>query len=155
MIKKYAISTFICLTFLGACVPLTYKDTGGQAVFHWQKANTGVEKFSRDHIYCLRQAEPFSIINTLTEFYQNMFYSEEKKLDIRADWKSETGIWATYVPYPGAQPLIVNSVRDDTENDVDVYVACMKSRGYMLRHYDIPEITNIYLHGTDRYIYDY
>ena len=72
---------------------------------------------------------------------------EEQKLAIRADWDADKGIWATYIPYPGAQPLIVNYLRDDADVDPGDYSDCMKSKGYTIRSYEIPEITNIRLHG--------
>ena len=30
----------------------------GQIVYHWAKENTGVQKFSKDHSECMREAEP-------------------------------------------------------------------------------------------------
>ena len=29
----------------------------GQVIYHWEKENTGIEKFARDHSECLRKAE--------------------------------------------------------------------------------------------------
>ncbi len=75
-----------------------------------------------------------------------VFYTEETKLDTRADWKSSKGIWASYVPYPGAQPLIVNSRYDDDDISPKNYRKCMQSKGYWAREHDIPEITNINLY---------
>lgn len=92
-----------------ACTSVYEDDAQGQIVYHWERPRTGVIKFSRDHSECLRAAENWS----WTPDINSWFYSEEAKLDIRADWHAERGIWATYVPYPGAQPLIVNSLRDD------------------------------------------
>jgi len=114
----------------------------GQVIFHWEKAHTGVEKFSRDHSECMREAEDFKLIPNI----KNWFYSEEKRIDIRADWHSEKGIWASYVPYPGAQPLLVNSVRDDTNSSPRKYRICMEKRGYTHRTYDIPTTTNIFIY---------
>ena len=118
----------------------------GQVIFHWERENTGVEKFARDHSECLRKAEQFTLIPGV----KNWFYSEECKLDIRADWHSEKGIWASYIPYPGAQPIIINSLRDDANIDPSDYRDCMERRGYWNRRYDIPTTTNIYIYKPQR-----
>ena len=60
------------------------------------------------------------------------------------------GIWATYVPYPGAQPLIVNSLRDDENIKPKAYRECMENRGYAHRFTDIPETTNLYIYRPQR-----
>ena len=114
----------------------------GQVIFHWERKNTGVEKFSRDHSECMREAEDFKLIPNI----RSWFYSEEKRIDIRADWHSEKGIWASYVPYWGAQPLVVNSVRDDTDSSPRKYRICMEKRGYTHRTHDIPSVTNIFIY---------
>ena len=113
----------ISIAFLSSC---TFFSKGkGQVIFHWERVNTGVEKFSRDHSECMREAEDFKLIPNI----KNWFYSEEKRIDIRADWHSEKGIWASYVPYWGAQPLLVNSVRDDKDSSPKKYRICMEKRG--------------------------
>ena len=114
----------IFLTFISASCTMFTKGKG-QVIFHWQRENTGVEKFSRDHSECMREAEDFKLIPNV----KSWFYSEEKRIDIRADWHSEKGIWASYVPYWGAQPLVVNSVRDDTNSSPRKYRICMEKRG--------------------------
>ena len=118
----------------------------GQVIFHWEKENTGAEKFARDHSECLREAEDFS----LSPDVKSWFYSEEVKLDLRADWHAQKGIWASYVPYPGAQPVMVNSLRDDTRiNPVD-YRTCMEKKGYWHRRYNIPTTSNIFLYKPQK-----
>lgn len=64
----------------------------GQVIYHWERENTGVEKFARDHSECMRKAE-----NIRLPDFRTWFYSEEVKLDIRADWHAEKGIWASYI----------------------------------------------------------
>lgn len=137
--RKYFI--LFCL-LLSSCT--MFSRGTGQVIFHWQKQNTGVEKFSRDHADCLLIAKEF----TLMPDFRTWFYSEETKLNTRADWRSDKGIWATYIPYAGAQPLIVNSRYDDSDIDPADYNKCMKSKGYWHRSYDIPEITNINLYKS-------
>lgn len=114
----------------------------GQVIFHWEKANTGIEKFSRDHSECMREAEDFKIIPNI----KNWFYTEERRIDVRADWHSEKGIWASYVPYWGAQPILVNSIRDDKDSSPKKYRKCMEKRGYSHRTHDIPTVTNIFVY---------
>ena len=136
----------ILVCCLAVCSCTYFSKGSGEVVYHWEKTHTGVEKFSRDHAECLMAAKEF---NLLPDF-RTWFYSEETKLNTRADWKSDKGIWATYVPYPGAQPLIVNSRYDDTDISPKDYSACMRSKGYWPREHDIPEITNINLYKARR-----
>lgn len=139
-----------CLFCLGLCscswLPFYDDEPQGQIVYHWAKENTGVQKFSKDHSECMRIAEPTRWLPDISSW----FYSEEVQLKIRADWHSGKGIWATYVPYTGAQPLIVNSVRDDSEVSPKKYRQCMEARGYWHRNANIPEITNIYVYKPQR-----
>ena len=93
----------------------------GQVIYYWERENTGVEKFARDHSECMRKAE-----NIRLPDFRTWFYSEEVKLDIRADWHAEKGIWASYIPYPGAMPIVVNSLRDDADSDPKEYRLCME-----------------------------
>ncbi len=142
MNKKY-----LALSFALALCSCTYLSKGsGQVVFHWEKPHTGVEKFSRDHAECLMAAKEFKLMPD----FRTWFYSEETKLNTRADWKSTKGIWASYIPYEGAQPLIVNSRYDDDDISPANYRKCMKSKGYWERDHDIPEITNINLYKARR-----
>lgn len=137
---KKIFSLIMTIFLLSSC---SWLSSGkGQVIFHWERANTGIEKFSRDHSECMRQAEDFKFIPNI----KNWFYSEEKRIDIRADWHSEKGIWASYVPYWGAQPLLVNSVRDDTGSSPKKYRKCMEKRGYSHRTHDIPTVTNIFIY---------
>lgn len=114
----------------------------GQVIYHWQRPNTGVTKFARDHSECMRLAEDFKMVPNI----KNWFTSEEFRYDIRADWHSEKGIWASYVPYPGAQPLMVNSIREDFSSSPRKYRICMEKRGYTHRTNDIPSVTNIFIY---------
>lgn len=118
----------------------------GQVIYHWEKENTGIEKFARDHSECLRKAEDFQLVPNVMSW----FYSEEVKLDVRADWHAKKGIWASYIPYPGAQPIVVNSLRDDVNIDPGDYRDCMERRGYWHRRYDIPTTSNIYIYKPQR-----
>lgn len=121
----------------------------GQVIYHWERENTGVAKFSRDHSECMRQAEDISLPD-----FRTWFYSEEVKLDVRADWHAEKGIWASYVPYPGAMPVMVNSLRDDSDSDPKKYRLCMEDKGYWHRTYNLPSVTNIYVYKPQRVLQD-
>lgn len=122
----------------------------GQMVYHWERYNTGVEKFARDHNICMREAEAFSMMPRIRTLWHSIFYSEKQKVATRADWDAEKGIWATYIPYPGAQPIIINYLRDDSEVDADDYSECMHKKGYNIRSYEIPTITNIHVYGRPK-----
>ena len=114
----------------------------GQVVYHWERTRTGVQKFSADHSQCLADAKAIQWLPDVSAW----FYTEETKLNTKADWNSDKGIWATYIPYAGAQPLIVNSRYDDSDINPQKYRDCMKRKGYWYRTHDIPEITNINLY---------
>ena len=130
------------LTFVTACSSNPLSRGKGQVIFHWERNKTGVQKFSRDHSECMREAESTKYIPNI----KNWFISEEARYDIRADWHSEKGIWASYVPYEGAQPILVNSIRDDTTSNPKKYRVCMEKRGYTHRKHNIPTVTNIFIY---------
>lgn len=137
--KKY----FLLLTLLFLFSACTWLSEGeGQVIYHWERPRTGVEKFARDHSECMRKAEDFKFLPN----FKSWFYSEEARYDIRADWHSEKGIWASYVPYTGAQPILVNSIRDDSDSSPRKYRKCMEGRGYTRRLHDIPTTTNIFVY---------
>ena len=134
--KKIFISLLcICLT---AC-------SGGrkrQVVFHCDRYNTGGIKFARDHSECMRQAEAFK----LWPNFKSWFYTEEQRYNIVVKWHKEHGVWASFVPYPGAMPVTVNSVRDDTDVSPRKYQKCMLRKGYVERTTDIPGTSNLFVY---------
>lgn len=145
--KKTLLFHLFCLFSLSACGISSYDDPDlGQVIYHWGREGTGVQKFAADHSECMRYAEPSKFFPDISSW----FYSEAAKLNIRADWHSGKGIWATYVPYPGAQPLAVNSLREDEEVSPKVYRQCMEARGYWHRTANVPEVTNIYIYRPQR-----
>ena len=135
--KKLYVS--LISAFLASSCTL-FQDGDGQVIYHWERENTGVQKFARDHSECMRQAEDFKLLPDV----RTWFFSEEVKMNIRADWHSEKGIWASYVPYPGAMPVMVNSLRNDSDSSPRKYRLCMEDRGYWHRTYNLPSVTNIY-----------
>ncbi len=114
----------------------------GQVVFHWDRYNTGGVKFSRDHSECMRQAEALKFFPN----FRSWFYTEEQRYEIAVKWYKEHGIWASFVPYPGAMPIMVNSVRDDTDASPRKYQKCMLQKGYVERTTDIPEASNLFVY---------
>ena len=114
----------------------------GQVVFHWDRYNTGGVKFARDHSECMREAEPIKIFPR----FRSWFYTEEQRYEIVVKWHKENGIWASFVPYPGAMPIMVNSVRNDSKSSPRVYQKCMLRKGYVERTTDIPEASNLFIY---------
>ena len=147
MMKKILYSVALSCLSLTSC---TWFSSGqGQVIYHWERENTGIEKFARDHSECMRQAEDLRLPD-----FRTWFYSEEVKLDIRADWFAEKGIWASYVPYPGAMPIMVNSLRDDYDSNPKKYRLCREDKGYWHRTYHLPSVTNIYVYRPQRVLQD-
>ncbi len=136
---------FFILATASGCTLLSKADQG-QVVYHWERPQTGVEKFSRDHSECLRNAEDLKFWPDVSSW----FYSEEARNEIIVDWHSTRGVWATYVPYRGAQPLIINSLRADEDVNPREYRVCMEDKGYEKRIANIPEITNIFVYNPQR-----
>ena len=128
-----------------------FNDGGqGQVIYNWDKANTGIAKFSRDHSECLKEAEGwFHWPN-----FASWFYSEEYRYNIHVDWHKEKGIWASYVPYKGASPVLVNSIRNTEYSDPHDYRICMEEKGYAHRTYNLPTVTNIFVYKPQQ-TYDY
>lgn len=124
-------------------------DGKGQIIYHWERPQTGIEKFSRDHSECMRIAEGIHMPD-----FRTWFFSEETKLDLRANWHDEKGIWASYVAYPGAQPVLVRSLRDNSGSNPRKYRLCMEDRGYAHRQENIPSVTNIYVYKPQRMLQD-
>lgn len=114
----------------------------GQVVFHWDRYNTGGLKFSRDHSECMREAEPFRFFPD----FKSWFYTEEQRYKTAVKWHKEKGIWASYVPYPGAMPIFVNSVKDDTDVSPRKYQKCMLRKGYIERTTNVPEASNLFVY---------
>lgn len=130
---------FVAITiFLASC----YSGPKGQLVFHWDRYNTGGIKFARDHSECMRKAEAFKFIPS----FRSWFYTEEQRYNTVVKWHKEHGIWASFVPYPGAMPIMVNSVRDDTDVSPKKYQRCMLEKGYVNRTINVPEASNLFVY---------
>lgn len=137
----------IILFFIFLTTSCAWLEKGeGQIVYHWAREKTSVFYFVQDHSECLRASEDMSWMPDI----KSWFYSEEARYDIRADWHSEKGVWASYVPYAGAQPLVTNSLRDDIDVNPRKYRLCMEARGYWHRTYDIPTTTSIHVYKPQK-----
>ncbi|MDR1694656.1 MAG: hypothetical protein LBR70_05675 [Lactobacillaceae bacterium] len=132
----------ITLSACGITSSISSPKGEGQVIFHWEKENTGIKKFSRDHNECMKQAEAFRFIPN----FKTWFYSEEARNEIRPNWHAEKGVWASYVAYPGAQPVVLNSLWRNEDINPRKYRLCMESRGYWHRTYDIPTVTNVFVY---------
>lgn len=147
--KKLLCMTLV-FSFLNGCSWMYWWDSAkGQVIYHWERPRTGIEKFARDHSECMRKAEGFHVPD-----FRTWFFSEEAKLDLRANWHAERGIWASYVAYPGAQPVLVRSMRENDGSNPRKYRVCMEDRGYTHRKDNIPEVTNIYIYKPERIMRD-
>lgn len=113
------------LFILGVCSFLL-SGCGGQTVFYWERPNTGATWFAKDHTECLRKADFWPY------YWPGWPWGWQKEPDpnLRFDNDAANGIWASYVPYPGAQPLYVNSLRGDWSMSPSWYRRCMEDRGY-------------------------
>ena len=101
----------------------------GQKVFYWERPNTGAAWFAKDHRECLQEADLFPFE------WPGMPWGTEKPptLNLRFDNDAPSGVWAQFIPYPGARPLYVNSAKDDWSVDYDSYEQCMLDRHYRPR----------------------
>lgn len=147
MNKNILLITTSILLITGCGITSSTTSEGeGQVIYHWEKENTGIQKFARDHNECMK-------IGEATRFLPNFkmwFYSEEAKLDIRPNWHSDKGVWASYVAYPGAQPVVVNSLWRNEDISPKKYRLCMEDRGYWHRTHNIPTVTNIFVYKPQK-----
>ena len=99
----------------------------GQAIFYWEKPDTGPTWFAKEHNDCLEEADwwPWSLPSWPP--------GHTKLPELRFDNDSDNGIWANFVPYPGAQPVYVNAKQDDSSMSISAYESCMERKGYKQR----------------------
>ena len=101
----------------------------GQKTFYWQRPNTGINWFVKDHNECMKEADwfPFRWPGWPWD------WGEQAPLNLRFDNDSGNGVWAQFIPYPGAQPVYVNYVSGDWSVDYGDYQDCMEDRHYTQR----------------------
>ena len=108
------------LTGLTAC-------GGGQTTFYWYKEGVGPQWFAKDHNECLAEADYFPWTAPAWP------PGTEPLPELRFDNDANNGIWANFIPYPGAQPVHVNSLADDWSMSRSSYRRCMEDKGYVQR----------------------
>ena len=117
---------FLMLLFLSGCYFVQEDEREGQKVFYWERPNTGVTWFAKDHKECMQKADwwPFE--------WRGLPW-EPEELKLRFDNNSENGVWAQFIPHPGAMPVHVNYAVGDWSVDYDDYQQCMEKRHYTQR----------------------
>ena len=112
---------FSSLLVLTAC---GYK---GQTIFFWEKPDVGPVWFAKEHNECLASADwwPWQA--------PTWPLGSARQPELRFDNDSDNGIWANFVPYPGAQPVYVNSLVNDSTMSPSRYESCMEDKGYVQR----------------------
>jgi hypothetical protein len=100
----------------------------GQTIYNWERNYANMDRFTEDHLECLKISDhfPYKI--------PNPFDRAETK-NTKAKWDDYRGIWASYTPYKGAQPILVKYEKNSWTVDNDKYTDCMLSRGYRQRSY--------------------
>ena len=121
--KKFLLCS---LFLLNGCYFFQADEGEGQKLFYWERPNTGVAWFAKDHRECMTEADwwPFEFPT---------WPWETKKLNLKFDNDSENGVWAQFIPYPGAQPVHINYAMSDWSVDYDDYQECMERRHYTQR----------------------
>ena len=116
-------TVFFTLFILAGC--------SGQKVYVWERQETGVYQFAEDHQHCMKHADfvPWGV-PTLPSL---MGYP--KPLKLRARWEDHNGVWASYVPHRGADPVTVNYRKRSNTVSPYIYQRCMRSIGYVENPY--------------------
>lgn len=107
----------------------------GPVVYNWRAENVGMAQFVEDHDACMESSD-------LLPDWPDWLTFGTKKLNTRADWDGR-GIWASYVPYVGAEPVLVNSNQKDFATSTTAYSGCMRVRGYRTRRLNLHEASHI------------
>lgn len=125
---RYFFSVFACfglILSLSAC-----GTTDGVDVYHWRPvSNIGPNQFVRDHNYCIRDADAWPLDTSpgdLVDYFSPGPHDPRHRLD-----SDEHRVWASFVPYPGAQVIYVNDVNSSSYVDGEDYASCMESFGYV------------------------
>lgn len=94
-----------------------------QTMYHWHKPETGMTQFVQDHNACLCAADMFP-------WTSPQILHPTEQYNTRMKNNRSGGIWASYIPYQGAQPVYVNSFMNDSSMIRPLYASCMERRGY-------------------------
>ena len=118
----------VCFVVLGT-VSLAACSTEA-TVYHWAgRRDVGPQKFVVDHNLCMREADfwPFekSLYDTV-DYFSPGPHDPKHRID-----PGEDRVWASFIPYPGAQAVYVNDINSSNTIDGDDYVSCMEDKGYV------------------------
>ncbi len=118
------INKLLMLLSLAVLAGCGYK---GQTIFYWEKADVGPTWFAKEHNECLAKADYWP--------WQAPAWppGTARMPELRFDNDADNGIWANFVPYPGAQPVYVNSLVNDATMSASSYESCMEKKGYVQR----------------------
>ena len=121
MEKVRQIPILLSLILLGMYLPVQ-ADSKERKIFYWERPNTGVGQFAKDHRDCMLKADilPFELPSR----------TKEPKT-LRFD--DDSGVWGNFIPYPGALPVNVKYEHSDRFVNYDNYQQCMEQRHYTQR----------------------
>ncbi len=124
---RYLLKKVCVIALAGASVSACSSQA---TVYHWQSRNdVGPNRFVVDHNYCMREADtwPFETsFHDIVDYISPGPHDPKHRIDPRED-----RVWASFIPYPGAQAIYVNDVNSSNMIDGGEYVSCMESRGYV------------------------
>lgn len=99
------------------------------SVYHWQgRGNIGPNKFVQDHNFCIREADSWPFDTSPYAMFDSLSpgpHDPKNRMD-----PEEGKVWASFIPYRGAQPIYVNDFNGSTMVDGEEYAECMESLGY-------------------------
>lgn len=121
MMKLNKVLMLLSLAFLAGC------GGKGQTIFYWEKSDVGPTWFAKEHNECLAEADFWPWRTPAWPPGTN------RLPELRFDNDADNGIWANFVPYPGAQPVYVNSLVNDGTMSPSTYERCMEKKGYTQR----------------------
>lgn len=98
----------------------------GQKVYVWEKPETGIYQFARDHQYCMEYGDFFPWkLPTLPSLV-----GMPRRRELKARWEDHNGVWASYIPHEGADPVTVNYIQRSVTVSPLIYSRCMNNMGY-------------------------
>lgn len=99
-------------------------------VYHWaSKGDVGPKRFVVDHNLCMREADgwPFETsAGEMLDFISPGPHDPKHLLGAKDDM-----VWASFIPYKGAQAVYVNDVNSSSMIDGNDYATCMEKKGYV------------------------
>ncbi len=125
MSKFFIKFLLICMVVTGVAACGSTEST----VYHWQgRGDIGPQKFVRDHNSCIREADSWPFETSPYAMFDNLSpgpHDPKNRMD-----PNDSKVWASFIPYRGAQPIYVNDFNGSTMVDGTEYASCMRSLGY-------------------------